>query len=280
MELDPGTVIDRYEVETRLGKGGMATVYRVRHTGLGTRFALKVLSHVEDDLVRRLVREGRLQGALSHPNVLKVSDLVDVGGSPGLILEYVSGWTLSELLEHPLTRPQIDWLARGMLAGVVAAHDNGLIHRDIKPDNVLLAWSKEGYPVPKVADFGLARLVEAAAVTGRLTRGSLGTPGYMAPEQVVDAASVDARADVFSLGAVLYEMVTGERAFPGGHAFEVLDRVRIGEYRPPMELSADLPPAWVRAIDGALVGDEDARTQDVATLLAHWTEGSGSIEPP
>ena len=276
MLLSPGTRIDRYEIEAPLGRGGMATVYRVRHTGLGSRHALKVLAAADAAQVRRLQREGRLQSALSHPNVLAVSDLVEVGGAPGLVLEYVAGWTLREALGHGrLTEAQVDWLARGILAGVAAAHAQGLVHRDLKPDNILLAWV-DGQPVPKVADFGLAVLLEGGT---RFTQGGLGTPGYMAPEQVVDAAAVDHRADVFALGAILYELVTGTVAFPGSNLFVMLERARNGGYRPPRQIAKALPEPWERAIVGALAPDPADRIATVEALAALWHEGPAH-EPP
>ncbi len=281
LQIVAGTIIaERYEVEARLGRGGMASVYRVRHLGLGSRHALKVLQYADADLAQRLVREGQLQGSLSHPNVLKVSDLVEVDGAPGLVLEYVAGWTLAEVLARgPLSAEQVDWLARGILSGVVAAHAHGLIHRDLKPSNVLLAWA-DGVAVPKVADFGLARAVDAATLADRLTRGALGTPGYMAPEQVVDAASADHRADVFSLGALLYELVTTERAFDGENVYAVLESVRAGSYVPPGDRVDQLPPRWERAIVGALQPDLESRIPDTASLLQTWTEDRPPPTPP
>lgn len=279
VRLQIGSIVDRYTVEAELGRGGMATVYRVRHNGLGTAHALKVLAFRDASLVARMLREGQLQGALSHPNVLRVSDLVDVDGSPGLVLDYIAGWTLGKAIGAGLDRAQVDWLAHGILKGAAAAHAAGLIHRDLKPENILLAWH-EGQPVPKIADFGLARLLEHPTAQGRLTRGTLGTPGYMAPEQVVDAAGVDHRADVFSLGAVLYELVTGQRAFDGPHAYAVLDRVREGAYTPPREHVPDLPEAWERAICGALEPDLDARLPDVEALAGAWRGSAPEPTPP
>jgi len=268
----PGTIVDRYRVEARLGAGGMATVYRVTHTTLGTQHALKVLRWTDEELVQRLIREGRLQGTVNHANVLGVSDCVRIGDAPGLILEYISGWTLAELLApEPLTPRQADWLARGILEGVAAAHEHGLVHRDLKPANILLSW-EDGVPIPKIADFGLARAVDAATLTGGLTRGSLGTPGYMAPEQVIDASAADHRADVFSLGAVLYELVTGRRAFGGDNVYAVLEAARNADYAPP----TDLPAAWEEAIRGALRSDPEKRIQTVQALWDLWSQHTES----
>jgi len=273
VELMPGTIVDRYRVEARLGSGGMATVYRVRHTTLDTCHALKVLRWTNEEGVQRLIREGRLQGAVSHENVLGVSDCVRIDGAPGLVLEYISGWTLAELLAvGPLSRAQADWLARGILEGVAAAHAHGLVHRDLKPANILLAW-EGGVPVPKIADFGLARAVDAATLAGRLTCGSLGTPGYMAPEQVIDAAGADHRADVFSVGAVLYELLAGRRAFEGENVYAVLEAVRRGE---PPAMGA-VPEAWREAIEGALQPDPQRRIPTVAALLERWSGHRESV---
>jgi tRNA A-37 threonylcarbamoyl transferase component Bud32 len=213
-ELARGARVEPYVVDDVLGRGGMAVVYRVRHAKLGTWHALKVLARHDASLVRRLVREGRAQARLAHPNVVPVTDLLDVGGMPGLVLPLVEGPSLSTLLGlHRPTEKDALTLFAGVLAGVAHAHRRGIIHRDLKPTNVLLAVSEEGVR-PRVVDFGLAKAPGLGAETLLTRQGTaLGTPAYAAPEQMRDAASADQRADVWSLGCVLYELLSGEQAF-------------------------------------------------------------------
>jgi predicted ATPase len=265
--------LEHYALEDRLGEGGMAEVYRVRHRRLGTLHALKVLRLQHPALEARLLREGRLQGRVRHPNVVAVTDRVRLGDRLGLVMELVQGPTLGAFLtrSHP-TLPQRDALARGLLAGVAAAHAAGLVHRDLKPANVLLQPHADRV-VPRVSDFGIARLLdggdegEAPLTHTGLT---LGTPAYMAPEQIRDARSVDARADLWSLGCVLYELVTGARAFDGPDHLELLQAVAAGRYTPPEALNPAAPRRWCRAIAAALAVDPADRAPDCATLAAIW----------
>jgi len=279
-DLEPGRVLDRYTVLSLVGRGGMGTVYQVRHNQLGSIHALKVLHWVSRTVRNRLMREGQAQSRLRHPNVVTVTDVVDVDGVPGLIMEHVDGPSLSELLrEQRLPLAEADRLAEGIIRGVDAAHRAGLVHRDLKPANVLLAPGDEGY-VPKVADFGLARFAEPSGSAPRLTRSDtpMGTPSYMAPEQIRDASSADARSDVFSLGAVLYELVTGRRAFDGLDVVDIYDRIRTGEYTPPARLVADLPDRMRQTIERALEVDPEQRFSNCREMLSCW-QGDADLPP-
>lgn len=272
--LPPGRVVDRWVVEERLGAGAMGTVYRVRHLHLGSRHALKVLHPTPRR--RADLREGRAQGLVHHPNVVGVTDVVDVDGSPGLVLEWVEGPTLAAHLRGGLPgAAEIDAVARSLLDGVAAAHRVGLVHRDLKPGNVLLARAGAGW-VAKVADFGLA-----LAPTGddSLT-GAVGTPSYCAPEQIRDARTADARSDVFSLGAVLFELVTGQRAFPGTSAVEVHDAIRAGRRRRVRELAPHTPARQVDAIERALSVDPADRFPDAAALRRAWDGDAADAARP
>jgi hypothetical protein len=279
VELAEGTCIaDRYEVLGELGRGAMANVYVVRHRELGTVHALKVLQLPTPAIRDRLRAEGQIQGALRHPNVVSVTDLVEVDGSPGLVMELVRGPSLDRLLRE--ARPDLAHaraLGAQILLGVQAAHRAGRVHRDLKPANVLIDVD-DGAVSAKVADFGLAKVLapDDQGTTATRTGSTLGTPAYMAPEQVRDARSVDERADVFSLGALLYELLTGERAFPGGDVMTVFDAIRDGRVRPIEELRPEVPPALAAAVVRALAPDREARTPSVDALLAAWTEGRGA----
>ena len=281
MMLARGDVIEgRYVVEALLGTGGMAQVWRVRHARKGTLHALKLLHNRHPTLRARMLREGRLQGRLHHPNVVAVSDVIQYQGAPGLIIEYVKGPTLSRFLASERPSPeQIDALASGIFEGVIAAHEAGLIHRDLKPDNILLSREDGERLLPKIADFGIARLMTPDSAAESLTRTgiAMGTPAYMAPEQIRDARSCDERADLWALGCVLYEMVCGVRPFSGEDNLSLLQAVSEGRYLPPREhVPGELTPRWEAAIHAALVRDPESRVRTCRELAAIWGQGVGA----
>ncbi|MBX2801485.1 MAG: protein kinase [Myxococcales bacterium] len=280
--LQHGTVVDRYTVERPLGEGGMAMVFLVRHNQLGTKHALKVLTVASSAIRQRLVTEGRVQAALRHANILNVTDLITLpGGSPGLIMEFVEGPSLEQLLDRQaLTLTQADALARPILQGVAEAHGQGLVHRDLKPANILLEFGN-GTFVPKVADFGLAKILSGEGSGARTKTGSaMGTPHYMSPEQVRDAKNVGPEADVFALGAILYELVTRRRAFEGEDLLDIFNAVAAGQYVPPRQLVPDLPPRMENAILASLQIDPTDRPPSVEVLLEMWSDGQPLPEGP
>lgn len=277
--LSPGDLVERYRVELLLGRGGMALVYRVRHTRLETVHALKVLQ-VDDPMVReRLVREGQVQASIRHDNVVSVRDVLEVQGEPALLMDFVGGGSLADRLEQgPLPRELALDLFRGVVAGVAHAHAHGLVHRDLKPANVLLEVRPDGVLVPRVTDFGLARLTDDLVSRQHHTRQgqAMGTPAYMAPEQIRDASSVDRRADIWSLGVMLYELLCQARPFEAPDVVSLMYRVTEGRYEPPLRLRPELEAPLARAIEGALCVDPRRRIPDCETLLAvldgttHW----------
>ena len=265
-----GTLNDgRYRVEATLGEGGLARVYRVTRVQLGTTHALKVLKQNSERVRTRLFREGQLQGKLRHPNIAAVTDLVEVDGLPALVMEFVRGASLDDLLAtETLTLEQIDHLAQGIMRGVAAAHEHQILHRDLKPANVLLEII-DGVPTPKITDFGLAKALDQPSDT--LANMKLGTPQYMSAEQILDASTVDHRADVWAVGVMLYELVSGERPFDALEVKDVFARILENRRRPIAELVPDLPERMVAAIEGALVHDRERRIQTCQELLAVWT---------
>lgn len=269
-----GRRIGSYQVKQRLGQGGVGSVYRVEHTVLGTMHALKVLTMPSERSRRRLLAEGQIQARLDHPNLVAVRDVVDVDGQPGLILDLVRGPTLARLLASgPLPADAIGPLGAGILRGMAKAHAAGLVHRDLKPANVLLHLTDEGEVIPKVADFGLAREAEGAGVTA--SGASLGTPRYMAPEQVRDPRDVDARSDVWALGVVLYELCCGRAPFEGDDdLLELYGAIAAGSFEPLSSRCPGLPEAWLEAVADALQVDRQARPTDAAALLARWEAGA------
>ncbi|MEL6343964.1 MAG: tetratricopeptide repeat protein [Myxococcota bacterium] len=211
MRLSAGHQIGHYTLNYALGQGGMAEVWAATNSILGIQVALKVMLRGNPVQQARLLREGRAQAALDHPNILPVRDVIDVNGSLGLILPLVQGPSLDRVLRN--YRPSVDEavaLFRAIAEGVSHAHQRGLIHRDLKPANVLLE-ERWGRVIPRVADFGLVK--GDADYTHTQTGVFMGTLQYVAPEQLTDAANVDHRADLFSLGVILVELLRGRRPF-------------------------------------------------------------------
>src|SRR5262245_47630988 len=200
--------LERYEIHEMLGHGAMAVVYRATDRELGRRVAVKVLWQADassPELRERFVREARVAAGLAHPNVVAVYDAGEEGGRPYLVMELVEGRSLREILEDNGEVSHVVALLEKAARGVGAAHRRGIVHRDLKPANILVAASGE----PKVSDFGLAHVVGAQT---KLTQAgaAVGTPMYMAPEQVKGAASdITPRTDVYALGAILYQALTG-----------------------------------------------------------------------
>ena len=268
MELERGSQIDRYVVESVIGFGGMAAVYKVRHSKLGTHYALKILTLRSKSIEERLLREGRVQAQLRHPNVVPVIDVVEVGDTPGLVMDFIQGPALDEFLDdRELSLEHAVSIAYGFVSGMQAAHQEGFIHRDLKPANIMLEITKDGV-VPKVADFGLAKLVSGDDGLSKTRSGmTMGTPSYMAPEQVRNAKGVDHRADIFAIGAIIYEMVSGQQAFPGEDVLEIFVKLSNGERIPITELCPDLPEPLVRAIEGSLAINPEERIADCGVIL-------------
>lgn len=270
--LKPGQTVDRYLIEDRIGVGGLAIVYRVRHLTLGTHHALKVLSLKHPKVEARFLKEGQLQATIRHPNIVAVSDIIPVEDSYGLVMEYISGPGLDRWIVEQ--RPGMDLVEKtflGILAGVRHAHSLGLIHRDLKPGNILLApvaGQRGKSYTPKVADFGLARAVVEAegGVTHTQSGIGLGTPAYMAPEQIRDARSVDKRADIFALGCILYEMSCGRRVFPGDNILDIYNAVIEARWEDPQRLVPGLAPRIASAIRGCLKNDLSQRIPDCDAL--------------
>jgi tRNA A-37 threonylcarbamoyl transferase component Bud32 len=264
--LQPGDPLGSYVVEAHLASGGMASVYRVRHTYLDTVHALKLVHRRSRGLRQRLWLEGQVQSGIVHDNVVQIQEMLVHDDCPGLVLEYVDGPTLEELLAAgPLPLDLVDALASDIVSGVRAAHATGVVHRDLKPANILLAGVGDGWRA-KVGDFGIARGRGATNLTQQGV--PMGTPHYMAPEQWAAAHQVDARADLFSIGCMLYEMLTDRYAFPGDTLGEVQDSIRSGRYIPVAAHRDGVPQRLLTAIERCLRVDPPARPADCDELLA------------
>lgn len=225
--LRPGDVIDgKYRVERELGRGGHAVVYGVEHLRLGRPAALKVLQSTHPSLQDRFLREARSAALLDHPRVVKVTDFGVWNGHAYLVMEWVDGETLADRLGRGRLEPaEALRVTLQVLEAVDHAHSNHMLHRDLKPQNVMLSGQLE----VKIVDFGLAKW-HAQIDPSRLTdTGDLfGTPGYMSPEQATSEA-VDARADLYAVGVLMYEMLVGKPAFEGRTVYEVLEQQVVTE---------------------------------------------------
>lgn len=265
----PGDIVGEYEIEALLGEGGMARVYRARHRARASVHALKVLHVRSASIQERMIEEGRLQSALRHPHIVGVSEVLDVDGVPVLVMELVEGGSLDGLLRKGrLPYLQAETIFRAVVSAVAVAHRAGLVHRDLKPGNVLLSRGEAGELVPKVTDFGIAKLLGDEGAARTASQVSLGTPAYMAPEQVRDASRVDHRADIWSLGVMLYELLCGKRPFRAEDSVSLLYAVVEGRYPDPLALNPELPARALAAIRGCLVTERERRIPDCGTLEA------------
>ena len=275
MSLVPGTRIGPYEIAAAVGAGGMGEVYRAHDTRLGRDVAVKVLPAVfsrDDDRMRRFEAEARAVAALNHPNILSVHDVGTTESTSYLVCELLEGESLRERLKDgPIPPRKAVEYARQISDGLAAAHEKGITHRDLKPENIFIV--RDGRI--KILDFGLAKLerIEPAAALSMTLPGApqtsagtvMGTTGYMSPEQV-RGEPVDSRSDIFSFGAVLYEMLTGTRAFRGDSAVETMNAILRADV-PDMDLERlNVSPALDRIVRHCLEKNRAERFQSVRDL--------------
>ena len=254
-----GRVVDRrYRVVARLGAGGMGVVYRVEHLHLGKTAAMKVLapdSAARPEMIRRFRNEAQAVSSLDHPNIVQTFDFGQVDGALYLVMEYINGEDLAALIrrEGPWTFARAARLFVQVCSGLVDAHESGIVHRDLKPENLMVVRRRDGAEHVKVLDFGLAKLREratdprgAAASSGGQV---IGTPYYMAPEQV-RGEPLDARADIYSVGATLYRVLTGVPPFDAPSPMSVLAKHLTDEVVPPRARAPEraLPPEADRIV--------------------------------
>jgi serine/threonine-protein kinase len=291
MPLAPGSRLGPYEIVAPLGVGGMGEVYRARDTRLDRVVAIKVLPDrrsANPDLRARFEREARAISSLAHPNICAVFDVGQFEGGDFLVMEHLEGESLADrVLRGALPLDQVFRVGREIASALDRAHRQGIVHRDLKPGNVML--TKTG---AKLLDFGVAKLAlpdppsvatrqgGESTVTPLTGQGMiLGTPQYMAPEQL-EGQPIDARADIFGLGALLYEMATGRRAFDGASQASIIAAV-LGKDPPPVStLQPMTPPAFDRLVRTCLAKDPEERWQsahDVAAQLAWIAEGGSQI---
>jgi predicted Ser/Thr protein kinase len=267
----------RYEILRELGSGGMGRVFQVRDRETGEALALKVLRAevaAQPSMAERFKNELRLARRITHKNVCRIYDFNRVGSVAYISMEYVDGETLRALLDRGGALPpaRVVTLARQVCAGLAEAHAQGVIHRDLKPENIMIT----GTGAAKLMDFGIARSLQANTTS---TQTLIGTPSYMAPEQVQGRA-IDARSDIYALGLILYECLTGRRAFAGATPVEVA--LKQLQERPPAphRLRSDVPRALEAAVMRCLEKDPAKRYASVDQLVkALAVKDGASISP-
>ncbi|HEY6051489.1 MAG TPA: serine/threonine-protein kinase, partial [Thermoanaerobaculia bacterium] len=291
MNIVPGSRLGPYEVVGPLGAGGMGEIYRARDARLGREVAIKVLpAEVSEDAgrMRRFEKEARAASALNHPNIVTVHEIGREGSTDFLVMELVPGRTLRDLLlTGPLPIKRVLAIAAQIADGLSRAHEAGIVHRDLKPENVMV--TKEG--LVKILDFGVAKLTSTgvetdgetnlATETGTSPGTVLGTAGYMSPEQAAGEA-IDFRSDQFSFGSILYELVSGKRAFQKKTGVDTLSAILNDEPQPLADLvpQAPAPLRWIierclaKAPEERFVATGDL-ARDLATVRDHLTEAAG-----
>lgn len=271
--LAPKSVIldGRYRIERELGRGGMGIVYEATHLMLGRKVAIKMLSPAmrkRPDLANRMIREARAVSTIGHPNIVAVTDLGLVGGLPYIVMELLAGVSVEDELAHrgSMAVPDAILVAEAVLDALDAAHRRSIVHRDIKPGNVMLVRDGAGRRTVKVLDFGIAKIVDGDQVTTK-TSFVLGTPLAMAPEQAL-GEDVDARADVHAAGSLLYTMLVGEAPFAATTANVAIARMLEGKYTPAGARVAGVSSALDAVIAKALARAREERWPDAASMRA------------
>ena len=273
-----GQTISHYRILEKVGEGGMGVVYKAHDLHLDRFVALKLLpsEKLADETRRqRFVLEAKSASALNHPNIIHIYDVTEVDGTPFLAMEYVSGRTLSQVIARKgVGLHEVLKIATQIADALAKAHAAGIVHRDLKPSNIMV--TQDG--LVKVLDFGLAKLTETNSEDSIETRSTkdyspphteegviLGTAGYMSPEQA-EGKSTDARSDIFSFGVVLYEMLSGRRAFQGENQMRTVAKV-LREEPPPLHESMEgIPPELERLVARCLRKDPERRLRSMADL--------------
>jgi CHASE2 domain-containing sensor protein/tRNA A-37 threonylcarbamoyl transferase component Bud32 len=271
----PGARLGRYVVEKHLGRGGMGDVYLVHDTVIDRRAALKTMRLDADldpkqaiEVRQRFYREGKTAGSLAHPNIVTIYDVAEDLGMSYIVMEYVEGATLTQWMKKQrFSIGQIKHVIYNAAMALEHAHEHGFFHRDVKPDNIML--TKGG--TVKVMDFGIARAVDSTLTK---TGSVMGTPAYMSPEQA-SGYKIDGRSDIFSLGVILYELLTGRRPFSGDTFPSLMFAIIKEDPNPPSLVDPNISPAWDAIVMKALAKDRDQRYPTAKDFAQAVKDGPG-----
>ena len=272
--LAPGTVLaGKFRVVSRLGEGGMGSVYEIEHELTKHRRALKLLHKsmaAMPSVVERFLREASAAGRVGNPHIVETFDagVLDTG-EPYLVMEVLRGEPLSaRIARGRMPIADVVDLVGQAAAGVHAAHVAGIVHRDLKPDNLFITEGSDGRSFVKILDFGISKFDTQKTGGLQLTQegAALGTPYYMPPEQIRGEANLDARADVYALGVILYECLAGVRPFEAETLAHLAILIHTGQPKPLTEVRPDLPPGFAELVHAAMASDRGHRTQTAGDL--------------
>jgi serine/threonine-protein kinase len=263
--LAPGTQLGKYSIVRLLGAGGMGAVYEATHTEIGKKVAVKVLSPLIAAVPgarARFLREAQLTSRVRHPHIVDVADMGSDAGNTYLVMEFLHGEDLAQRLERlgPIGVEELADIMLPVCSAVAAAHAAGITHRDLKPQNIFLASGTRRVH-PKVLDFGISKGNDAVTQAGTLTGtgAMIGTPYYLAPEQIMDSKSAGSASDQYALGIILYECLTGQRPYDGDNLFVVFQGIVGGTPRRPRELRPEIPTEMEEVVLRAMRSDPKLR---------------------
>jgi len=277
------TIDGRYAVESVLGEGGMGLVYRAKHIVLGKPLAIKVLRpdvSRDEEIIKRFKQEAQSASAIGNQHIIDISDF---GALPDkstyFVMEFLDGYDLTHVIEEqqPIAPRRVTHIARQLCRALGAAHDAGIVHRDLKPDNIYLVKRGEDVDFVKVLDFGIAKV---GGSSSKLTRAGqvFGTPHYMSPEQCA-GSGVDHRTDIYALGVILYEMVTGKVPFDADNLMGILTKHLYEEPVPPREKNPNIPVDLECVVQRCMAKDAEHRYQTMAEVVADLDRLDAGIRP-